>query len=344
MERTWNLLGDPGAGRHRCWVEPGQSTYQRGMTMVGARWRCGLGVAEWTAWALTSRLEPGAQHQGRPRGPHSRGGPGAQGTNGDPQAKPGDKGGRAPVQSRQKTNRPTQQQTLAWSQGMGQAELQWSTVQGTSQTSHPVADTMRIQQPCVDSSLLPSTPGNTASPAHTLRQRLNYLQKTAPNCGIGLRLQGWRKPGIPPHSGTGAYWKAPSISSNLPYSTQRTVGTLVTLLPDTSSSVVCRKRLTGTLGPGEVFIMVSIVHGAESKVWGWNVSSTVKKHRVQTYKRETSLVVQWLRPCASNAGGLGSTPGQGTYSHMLQLKIPQAAMKTEILHATTKMQCSQINK
>ena len=32
----------------------------------------------------------------------------------------------------------------------------------------------------------------------------------------------------------------------------------------------------------------------------------------------TSLVVQWLRLRAANAGGLGSIPGQGTRSHMLQ--------------------------
>ena len=30
-----------------------------------------------------------------------------------------------------------------------------------------------------------------------------------------------------------------------------------------------------------------------------------------------SLVVQWLRLCASNAGGLGSNLGQGTRSHVL---------------------------
>ena len=47
--------------------------------------------------------------------------------------------------------------------------------------------------------------------------------------------------------------------------------------------------------------------------------------------RGTSLVVQWLKLCAPNAGDLGSIPGQG--SHMLQLKI---------LHDTTW--CSQINK
>ena len=35
-------------------------------------------------------------------------------------------------------------------------------------------------------------------------------------------------------------------------------------------------------------------------------------------KRETSLVVQWLRFCASNAGKAGSMPGQGT-------KVPHVA-------------------
>ena len=33
----------------------------------------------------------------------------------------------------------------------------------------------------------------------------------------------------------------------------------------------------------------------------------------------TSLVVQWLRLSAPNAGGPGSIPGQGTRSHVLQL-------------------------
>ena len=54
-------------------------------------------------------------------------------------------------------------------------------------------------------------------------------------------------------------------------------------------------------------------------------------------KGETSPVVQWLRCHDPNAGGLGSNPGQGTRSHTLQLKIPNAAMKipraaTEIHH------------
>ena len=50
---------------------------------------------------------------------------------------------------------------------------------------------------------------------------------------------------------------------------------------------------------------------------------------------KTSLVVQWLRLHAPNAGSLGSIPGWGTRSHMPQLKI---------LHEATNTQHSQINK
>ena len=40
-------------------------------------------------------------------------------------------------------------------------------------------------------------------------------------------------------------------------------------------------------------------------------------------------MVQWLRLLAPSAGGPGSIPGQGTRSHMPQLKIPHAATKTQ---------------
>ncbi|TEA42071.1 hypothetical protein DBR06_SOUSAS23010015, partial [Sousa chinensis] len=40
-----------------------------------------------------------------------------------------------------------------------------------------------------------------------------------------------------------------------------------------------------------------------------------------------SLVVQWLRLHAPNAGGLGSIPGQGTRARMPQLKSPHATSK-----------------
>ena len=44
--------------------------------------------------------------------------------------------------------------------------------------------------------------------------------------------------------------------------------------------------------------------------------------------RGTSLMGQWLRLCAPNAGGLDSIPGQGIRSHIPQLKM---------LHATRKI-------
>ena len=41
-------------------------------------------------------------------------------------------------------------------------------------------------------------------------------------------------------------------------------------------------------------------------------------------RQDTSLVAQWLRLQAPNAGGLDSIPGQGTRSHEPQLKVPHA--------------------
>ena len=41
----------------------------------------------------------------------------------------------------------------------------------------------------------------------------------------------------------------------------------------------------------------------------------------------TSLVAQWLRIHVPSAGGLSSIPGQGTRSHILQLKLLHAANK-----------------
>ena len=66
------------------------------------------------------------------------------------------------------------------------------------------------------------------------------------------------------------------------------------------------------------------------KVVGYLYIFLIKKSYVGA-----SLVVQWLRLRAPNAGGLGLIPDQRTRSHMQQLKIPCAAIKT---------QSSQINK
>ena len=52
----------------------------------------------------------------------------------------------------------------------------------------------------------------------------------------------------------------------------------------------------------------------------WSINSVFHKHLLNARCSEdtkgqrlgTSLAVQWLRLCASNAGGTGSIPGQGT--------------------------------
>ena len=38
-------------------------------------------------------------------------------------------------------------------------------------------------------------------------------------------------------------------------------------------------------------------------------------------KTGTSMVAQWLRLCAPNAGGSGLIPGQGTRAQMPQLRV-----------------------
>ena len=56
------------------------------------------------------------------------------------------------------------------------------------------------------------------------------------------------------------------------------------------------------------------------------------------YNLGTSLVVQWLRLCAPNAG---SIPGQVTRADMPQLGVYMPQVK--IPHATAKTQCSHIH-
>ena len=60
--------------------------------------------------------------------------------------------------------------------------------------------------------------------------------------------------------------------------------------------------------------------------WGLNEGiqqayDTLPKIWIKTKMTRTSLVVQWLRLWGPDAGDPGSKPGQGTRSHMPQLKI-----------------------
>ena len=52
-----------------------------------------------------------------------------------------------------------------------------------------------------------------------------------------------------------------------------------------------------------------------------NINPTISIITLNGNSLGTSLVVQWLRLCAPNAGGLGLSPGQGTRSHMPQLRV-----------------------
>ena len=64
--------------------------------------------------------------------------------------------------------------------------------------------------------------------------------------------------------------------------------------------------------------------------------TNIQEHQLSKFPSlGTSLVVQWIRLHAPNAGGLGSIPGWGTRSRMPQLrvcmlllKIPPAATET----------------
>ena len=47
-------------------------------------------------------------------------------------------------------------------------------------------------------------------------------------------------------------------------------------------------------------------------------------------------MVLWLKLCASNAGSLGSIPGQGTRFHMAQLKILSFNTEPPNKHLLTK--------
>ena len=52
-----------------------------------------------------------------------------------------------------------------------------------------------------------------------------------------------------------------------------------------------------------------------------------KKYHLEDQEIGTSLAVQWLRLCASNARGPGVIPGWGTRSHMPQLRVCMQQLK-----------------
>ena len=70
---------------------------------------------------------------------------------------------------------------------------------------------------------------------------------------------------------------------------------------------------------------------------GWRTdyfSKHLKGKDLKNIEAGTSLVVQWLRRHAPNAGDLGSIPGQETRPHMLQLGVRMPQLQTP--HVATK--------
>ena len=65
----------------------------------------------------------------------------------------------------------------------------------------------------------------------------------------------------------------------------------------------------------------------EKNTMKYNFIPTKMTITIKIANNGTSLVVQWLRLCAPNAGALGSIPGQGARSHMQQLRPSEAKLK-----------------
>ena len=73
-----------------------------------------------------------------------------------------------------------------------------------------------------------------------------------------------------------------------------------------------------------------------------NDNYNIFKHTHTKPTLGTSPVIQWLRLCVPNAGGLGSIPSGEARSQRSQLGVLMLQLK--IPHATTKTWHSQINK
>ena len=70
-------------------------------------------------------------------------------------------------------------------------------------------------------------------------------------------------------------------------------------------------------------------HNLEDKIPQITRTFNILQRYIKKFTDGISMVVQWLTLHAPNAGGLGPITGQGARSHMLQLKIPSAATKTQ---------------
>ena len=90
----------------------------------------------------------------------------------------------------------------------------------------------------------------------------------------------------------------------------------------TQDQGVCEPHFLLTIGFHwqETLISFSVFYQVESQSEGTALVPTLITSVLKKWELETSLVVQWLRCLTPNAQGQGLIPGQGTRSHMLQLR------------------------
>ena len=112
------------------------------------------------------------------------------------------------------------------------------------------------------------------------------------------------------------------------------------------SDCTCRAKFTLNLAPNQP----QDSHCSHSgKSWQRTLKNTalvqtfhyIFQHHLKSRDSPGDPVAKTPR-CSQCRGGPGSIPGQGTGSHMPELRAHVPQLK--ILHATTKTQCSQINK
>ena len=85
-----------------------------------------------------------------------------------------------------------------------------------------------------------------------------------------------------------------------------------------------RGKQDGAEGEVNSKTVVTRPHLTLQVLWSWDGPSVLSP---EDAREGTSLVIQWLRLHAPSVGGPGSILGQGTRSHVLQLKSSHAATK-----------------
>ena len=149
-----------------------------------------------------------------------------------------------------------------------------------------------------------------------------------------------------------SFWKAQEVREGVLMAVSLVLVALIPQIPRNTRDY-CKQQACWAWN--EPLRFVSGPHPFSEDTESWE--SPPKRHTwVKATALGASLLVQWLRLRASNAGGPGSIPAQGTRSHMLQLRARMPQLKilyaaTKILHAATKISCattknqsSQINK